>query len=287
LDVEIAKHDEASRARIRRDLIAVIRKAYPHWSNYTELEAKVRPLRAEIASTEAALTHAKEMQLKLAETHTVSQQIAVYKTYLTNRLLIIETMAQKFKLYSDWLYPNRVKPLLENAVNSVLKSIPLPRPIRFVAEWEAGHASWYVQDGASRPPFEKASGAQRFFVSLALRLAFSRMGTSNMVNGQIFLDEGFTACDAETMEHIPSLLRTMLQQMEHLQTIFIVSHLDTLKSAATTQIRIHRGAQNSSLMVGERVQTAKLQKQRTSEDVPAKRRGRPPKAIEVANEPVE
>jgi len=285
LDQEIQDHEEAARAQIRLGEIAKIRQAYPHWLQHVALEAKLKPLQNEIASTEAALNQAIQIQMKLAETQSITQQLSVYKTYLTDRHTIITVMAEKFKLYSDWLYPNKVKPMLENAVNSVLKSIPLPRPISFVAEWEAGHALWYVQDGTSRPPFEKASGAQRFFVSLALRLAFSRMGTSNMVNGQIFLDEGFTACDAETMEHIPGLLRSMLQQMEHLQTIFIVSHLDTLKSAATTQIRIIRGAQNSSLMVGERIQTIKPVKQNTAaaaDAPPPKKRGRPAKAIQVA-----
>lgn len=290
LDQEIERHEEATKAQTRLQEIAVIRKAYPYWQNYSELEQKIKPLRSEIASVEATVAQARNIQQRLAETQNLTQQLALYRTYLTTRLATLNTMAEKFKLYTNWLYPNRVKPMLENAVNSVLKSIPLPRPISFVAEWEDGQASWYVQDGTSRPSFEKASGAQRFFVSLALRLAFSRMGTSNMVNGQIFLDEGFTACDAETMDHIPGLLRSMLQQMEHLQTIFIVSHLDTLKSAATTQIRIHRGAQNSSLMVGERIQTIKPVKQNAKvldEDgeiatAPVKKRGRPAKAIQVA-----
>lgn len=287
LDQMIQAHEAAARAQIRLAEIAKIRQAYPHWLHQVALEAKLKPLQNEIASTEAALHQAIQIQQKLAETQSITQQLAVYKNYLIDRHATITVMAEKFKLYSDWLYPNKVKPMLENAVNSVLRSIPLPRPISFVAEWEEGHASWYVQDGTSRPPFEKASGAQRFFVSLALRLAFSRMGTSNMVNGQIFLDEGFTACDAETMEHIPGLLRSMLQQMEHLQTIFIVSHLDTLKSAATTQIRITRGAQNSSLMVGERIQTIKPVKPTAAADAPPpKKRGRPPKAIQVAD-PVE
>jgi DNA repair exonuclease SbcCD ATPase subunit len=292
-ETEIAIHETVARASTRLAEIAAIRKAFPHWQTYSQLDAKLRPLQAEIAATTASLAQAALLRDKLAETQNTAQQIAIYRKYLSDRTALIETMATKFKEYSDWLYPNKVKPMLENAVNTVLKAIPLPRPISLVAEWENSVASWYVQDGTSRPPYEKASGAQRFFVSLALRLAFSRMGTSNMVNGQIFLDEGFTACDAETMEHIPGLLRSMLQQMEHLQTIFIVSHLDTLKSAASTQIRIHRGAQNSSLMVGDRVQTVKPTKQNAKvlgEDgeiasapvIPVKKRGRPAKVIQVA-----
>jgi ABC-type methionine transport system ATPase subunit len=78
------------------------------------------------------------------------------------------------------------------------------------------------------------------------------MGASNMINAQIFLDEGFTACDAETMERVPALLSNLLKELDYLQTIFLVSHMDTLKSIATRSILIQRGAHASQLQIGDR-----------------------------------
>jgi len=211
----------------------------------------------------------------------------------------VKAMAEAFEKFTDWLYPNKVKPAIESAVNTVLSSIALPRPISLVAEWDSGHFNWYVQDGSSRPPYEKSSGAQKFFISLALRLAFSRMGTSNMINAQIFLDEGFTACDAETMERVPALLKSLLHKMDYLQTVFLVSHLDTLKTAASKSITITRGAQASFVRIGDRQQSPRPTQTKATVikgsivggdapeegevvpaiDIPAKKRGRPKKAV--------
>jgi ABC-type thiamine transport system ATPase subunit len=105
-----------------------------------------------------------------------------------------------------------------------------------------------------------------------------------MINDQIFLDEGFTACDAETMEKVPSLLNNLLRDSNKLNAVFMVSHLDQLKSAAAASIPIIRGATSSKLTIGERQSAPKgvpLMEQ-DAPAVPAKKRGRPKKA---SNEP--
>jgi ABC-type thiamine transport system ATPase subunit len=102
-----------------------------------------------------------------------------------------------------------------------------------------------------------------------------------MINDQIFIDEGFTACDQETMDRVPSLLNNLLK--DKLNAVFMVSHLEQLKTAAATSIPIVRGATSSKLHVGERlgkVTGIPLQNQ-DAPAVPAKKRGRPKKAQET------
>jgi len=255
----LAQHEVYVQASKRLEELASIQEAYPYWLNYTELDNQYRPLHKELLSVEARLKQAMDLRQHFDAAQTKAEQIATYRNLLTTRALTIKAMADAFEKFTDWLYPNKVKPAIESAVNTVLSSIALPRPISLVAEWDAGHFNWYVQDGTSRPPYEKSSGAQRFFVSLALRLAFSRMGTSNMINAQIFLDEGFTACDAETMERVPTLLKSLLSKMDYLQTVFLVSHLDKLKSAASRSITISRGASASFVRIGDRAHVPKPQ----------------------------
>jgi hypothetical protein len=213
---------------------------------------------------------------------------------LDSRNRLLKQIESAFDKYTDWVYPKRVGPSIELAVNGVLQCIPLHRPIKLVAEWENGHFSWYVEDGSFRPHYEKCSGAQKFFISLALRFAFGRMGAANMINSQMFMDEGFTACDAETMDRVPALLKNLINDMDHLDTLYIVSHLDSLKSAASSSIQITRGPDSSHLQVGERIQLPKVKASTkhtevvdSTEDgglvmdgpaVPAKRRGRPKKS---------
>jgi hypothetical protein len=75
-------------------------------------------------------------------------------------------------------------------------------------------------------------------------------------------------------EHVPSLLKNLLKELDYLQTVFISSHMETLKLAASHSIQIYRGANASQLRIGIRQQTPKGQTMQL-EGEPVKRRGRP------------
>jgi len=297
-DELMASVERFSRAQKRTTELTAIIAAYPHYTMYQQLDAKYRPLSSEQSSLEAQIRQAQAIHGKLQQARTQAQRIADFRAVLEQRTATIKALADAFDNYTDFVYPSRVGPAIESAVNTVLNSIALPRPIRLQAQWDGGHFNWLVQDGTQSPPYEKCSGAQRFFVSLALRFAFSRMGASNMINAQIFLDEGFTACDVETMERVPTLLNSLLKETEYLQTIFLVSHMDTLKSTATRSIQITRGAHASQLQIGERREAPRAKATKTTVGVaaplqptdaaeegevmeavpiPTKRRGRPKK----------
>ena len=301
----MASVDYFSRAQKRHAELTAIIAAYPHYTAYQSLDAKFRPLSNESSSLEAQIRQAQSLHGKLQQARTQAQRVAEFRAVLEQRTTTIKALADAFDNYTDFVYPTRVGPAIEGAVNEVLNSIALPRPIRLQAQWDGGHFSWLVQDGTQSPPYEKCSGAQRFFVSLALRFAFSRMGASNMINAQMFLDEGFTACDAETMERVPTLLNNLLKETDYLQTIFLVSHMDTLKSTATRSIQITRGAHASQLQIGERREAPRAKATKTTVGVaaplqptdaadegevleavpiPTKKRGRPKKerAIELS-----
>jgi hypothetical protein len=65
-----------------------------------------------------------------------------------------------------------------------------------------------------------------------------------------------------------------------MQTIFIVSHLDTLKTAADESIMIIRGANTSTLKVGEHQDPPKDHAKRLAVEDGGKKRGRPKKSAE-------
>jgi DNA repair exonuclease SbcCD ATPase subunit len=201
---------------------------------------------------------------------------------------MIKRLSEAYAQYTSWLYPKKVGPAIENAVNEVLNSIALPRPISLKGEWDKDHFNWFICDGNSTPPYEKCSGAQRFFIGLAVRIALGRLGSSNIINEQLFQDEGFTACDSETMEKVPALLRNLLADSNKMNSIFIVSHMEQLKVSATASISITRGANSSRLTVGERLSMPKAIPLMVQDavPVPVKKRGRPSKkddrVIEVA-----
>ena len=285
----IKTHDLISAGLKRLEELESILSAYPYWLKSKDLEVKLKPLSQQFSSLQASIQQSKMYNAQLQKARTLAEQMASFRQTLEHRLKLITEMGLAFDKFTDWVYPRKVGPAIEEAVNKVLNSIVLPRPIQLKAEWDSTQFNWYVQDGITLPPYEKASGAQRFFVSLALRLAFSRMGAANMINAQMFLDEGFTACDTETMERVPTLLRSLIKDQEHLQTIFIVSHLDTLKAVADRNISITRGANSSKLLLGERQQVPRIMETKADAKmksigdhvdapaIPKKKAGRPKK----------
>lgn len=286
LDTQVEQHDLYNTALNKLKNLDDIIAVYPHYVEAQNIDQKLKPLTQELLKLEAELSQAQSMNKQMAEAKTFEQQISTFRLLLEERCTMIAKLSDAYNKYTSWLYPTKVGPAIEKAVNEVLNSISLPRPITLDGEWdkEKNHFVWFVRDGNSRPPYEKCSGAQRFFIGLAIRIALGRLGSSNMINDQIFIDEGFTACDAETMEKVPSLLNNLLKDSNKLNAVFMVSHLDQLKSAAAASIPIIRGATSSKLTIGERQSAPKgvpliLQ---DAPAVPAKKRGRPKKA---SNEP--
>eukprot|EP00047_Mylnosiga_fluctuans_P016454 m.54563 g.54563 ORF g.54563 m.54563 type:complete len:1516 (+) comp6603_c0_seq1:24-4571(+) len=245
LHTQIAEAEQYAARHSELQLIDQYIELYPM---HTRLTAATKQLESIDAQLQPLRWHLEQTRALSSKRDAILHE----RAGLQQRLDLLSGLAAALDTYSDWLYPTRVGPAIEGAVNSVLASIALPRPIRIKAEWAEGQFNWFVQDGVSTPPYEKCSGSQRFFVSLALRFAFGRMGVANMLSAQIFLDEGFTACDAETLERVPALLGNLIRELDYLESIFIVSHLDALKTAATRTITVSRGANSSQLTVGTR-----------------------------------
>ena len=249
---QIEQYEKTKQDMVLFEKYTAICEAYPFWKKYIVVEASLSRCEKEWSNCTAQFNQAVAFKKKQEDSIQMLERIQAFRKIVEERTKCITQLYSGFENYTNWLYPSKVGPVIEQAVNTILASIALPRPIRLKAEWDADHFQWIVIDGSSSPPYEKCSGSQRFFVSLALRFAFSRMGTSNMINAQMFLDEGFTACDAETMDRVPELLKNIVHNFDHLQTIFLVSHLDTLKSAANQSISILREDTNSKICFGEK-----------------------------------
>jgi DNA repair exonuclease SbcCD ATPase subunit len=270
----MTQHEMYSQSEQKLTQINEILAAYPYYVEAQAIDAKLKPLTQELLTLEAATNQALTLSKQLSEAKSFEQQIGTFRQLLEQRSQMITTLSTAYSKYTSWLYPEKVGPAIQTAVNDVLNSIALPRPITLEGEWDKNNFVWYVRDGNSRPPYEKCSGAQRFFIGLAIRIALGRLGSSNMINDQIFIDEGFTACDAETMDRVPSLLNNLLKDSNKLNAVFMVSHLEQLKSAAAASIPIYRGATSSKLTVGERHVAPKGS---SPDDQPKKVRGRPTK----------
>jgi DNA repair exonuclease SbcCD ATPase subunit len=82
----------------------------------------------------------------------------------------------------------------------------------------------------------------------------SNFGISSIYSTQLFIDEGFVACDSENLSKIPLFLQNMLNRYT---SIFIVSHLNELKETTNKQIMISRCDDLSFIRYGTKLKIEK------------------------------
>ena len=81
------------------------------------------------------------------------------------------------------------------------------------------------------------SGGERFLVSLALALALSQMVGRGGLAATLFIDEGFGALDAASLDLAIDALEA-LQAMG--RTVGVISHVEAMKDRIPVQIRVRR-----------------------------------------------
>ena len=92
------------------------------------------------------------------------------------------------------------------------------------------------------------SGGERFLVSLSLALALSSMGSHGGLAATLFIDEGFGALDARSLDVAVDALEALQAQG---RTIGVISHVEAMKDRIPVQIRVTRkGAGASALSLG-------------------------------------
>jgi exonuclease SbcC len=90
------------------------------------------------------------------------------------------------------------------------------------------------------------SGGETFLVSLALALGLASLTSSRLRIESLFIDEGFGSLDEDTLE-------TAMNALNHLQSqgrkVGIITHVERMQDAITTQIHVRRGPGGSSRIV--------------------------------------
>jgi hypothetical protein len=188
--------------------------------------------------------------------------------------LDISYIADAFTGYREWLYTHNIGPIIQRRVNGILEMMCEDRPLYLECEWldKIDTLSWFMRDGESRVIIQKASGFQRFIIGVAMRVAFNQIGFSRIRFSELFIDEGFTACDTDNLERVPEFLRGLLV---FYNTIYLATHLEDLKGCADKQILITRGGDGlSQIQYGDMEMIAEMV---TDEVIKGKKRGRPSK----------
>ena len=238
---------------------------YDEWFVVSEEFESITTLDDEISQLKIDLSLLKQQQVEAWAHMKTMQTYTEYLDLISSRNQTLNMLYDTFGKYSTWLYSEKVIPYIINAANLVILEMSAHRPLllqcQITHKTSGTTFNWFLQDGSSNPPIQKASGFQRFISGLAIRIALGKIGASGIKPSQLFLDEGFTSCDADNISHVGSFLNTLLDHFY--DQIIIVSHLHDVSVCAHNKIVIQRNPfeKYSTLQygvradVGDRVRT--------------------------------
>jgi DNA repair exonuclease SbcCD ATPase subunit len=192
------------------------------------------------------------------------------KSNLLGMKSAIEHIHGKLSGFRKWLYDVKVMPRLLAETNRIISSVTNSTDLKLEVVVDASKPktslSWYIKHGVNRPHIEKASGFQRWMFGLGIRISMAFLGASVVSCDQIFIDEGFVACDTEHLSRVPDFLEDLLKKYK---TVVLVSHLEEIKNCASIKIPIKREKDLSTIQFGQKVIV----------EIEKKKRGRPAKKV--------
>ena len=246
--------------------------AYPSWMSWKECMEQEKGLLLRIREYELLLQSGSS-----CDDHANVDHRSSLLQIIQDHLVAAQQLSTLFDGYRKWVYTTHMASLIHRHTNHILQMICEERPLQLDSEWldTIDSLSWFINDGTSRVVIEKASGFQRFIVGIAVRVAFHQIGFCRIRFHQLFIDEGFTACDAEHLERVPSFLQGVLP---YYSSIYLVTHLEDLKLSTSHHIYITRlDSGLSRIYYGKDQDTANDVRPSLSATDAPRRRGRPPK----------
>ena len=161
---------------------------------------------------------------------------------INNIINIITVIIDKFKDYRKWLYNNIILKNIILNTNTFIKELCHYDTKMFELDYiltenkDIIHINWLIKNkddfnNSQTISINQASGFQHFVISIALRFSLF----NNKHCDQLFIDEGFTACDKNNLSIVPIFLKNLLKIFN---TIIIVSHIDLIQDSIDEKIEI-------------------------------------------------
>ena len=192
-------------------------------NNNKTIKEKIIKKRELIASISECNNNIKDITEKVAQIETIEKynnnNVNNYNYYskeltkINEVITILDIIISNFKDYKINLYKNHIlKRLIDNA-NNYIKDLCHEDTKKFKLDYMINqqkdiiHINWLIHNVTNDNieqviSINQASGFQRFVISLALRMSLY----SNTQCEQIFIDEGFTACDKQNLSLVPGFL---------------------------------------------------------------------------------
>jgi DNA repair exonuclease SbcCD ATPase subunit/DNA repair exonuclease SbcCD nuclease subunit len=245
---DISKYEKQMHYIALKDKLPLIKQKCKILDKLKNIESKISEAREQIT----------EYNVKLQQNNIykiASEMLSVALQDINNTIELIDIVVTKFKDYKKYLYESCILKKLTLAANNHIKSLCHMKTKCFeigylVTESNGNiHINWLVKtddDNKQTISVKQASGFQQFAISLALRMSLF----GNKQCQQLFIDEGFTACDKQNLSIVPSFLKGLLKTFH---TVIIVSHIDIIQDSIDNVAYIHydKSTNNSKMAYGD------------------------------------
>ncbi len=136
---------------------------------------------------------------------------------------------------------NDALPIIENEVNAVLEHMMAGFDISIVSEDK--NINLYIKYGENQWPLDLSSGMEKFVSSLAIRVGL--INVSNLPHPNfLVIDEGFGTLDSDNLSNMKGAFDYLKTRFD---SVFIISHLDTIKDFMDYLLPINKNKDYSSV----------------------------------------
>lgn len=212
---------------------------------FLEAERDWSAARDKLLTTRSETRVTKEYAVARQKLEGVVEALKSHKADMLLRCTVLTAMADCLDGFKSWVYETQLMPMFVRHVNTVIASLCSDQQLALKVKWQESRTGdrvpvWFLDNDCISPPLEKASGFQRFITSFSTRLALNQLGACGITPcTHLFIDEGFTSCDAQNLEKVPNFLKNLIQNGTY-TSILLVTHLDAVFRCATKRITINR-----------------------------------------------
>lgn len=204
----------AARERRARERVAQLRDGIAHM-RYADALGRLAHVRRRRSEMEMEIARASEEAARIAERNDAFRALSEDLEREQRKAASLKRLHDHFRAYKAHLYRTAIGPRICETANEILGGIA---PVR-VSERDMV----FSVNGMSA---NRAGGFYRSIASIAIRIAISKTCT------QMFVDEGFVACDSANVCNVAPFLRRLLTVFEG---VLVCSHIDAIMEETDTR----------------------------------------------------
>lgn len=257
-EIEQVKVEKQENEKRRLSLLNSLKEIEPLAQQLIEAQEWLAALRKEEAEKRTNLGRIEQSLELIAKTEEELKELEEQLKQKRERLTVYETLDKACgkKAGVPALIVENAVPEIERLCNDMLSRMAGGRlAVRLDTQVE-GKTTGTMQevlritvlDGGTERPYQTYSGAERFMVDLALRVALSKF-LAHRAGAEIklfVLDEGLGSCDATNRQAVMDAIQAVSQEFGK---VIVITHIAELQDALPQRIEVTKGPEGSKVEV--------------------------------------